>query len=82
VQYTIGQVEIFAFNFAPVGFMACQASSCRSIMQYQALFSLIGPNMAAAAPPISPCRNWHRSHPKVRSGTSALRAAASRAGPS
>jgi microcystin-dependent protein len=41
VQYTIGQVEIFAFKFAPVGFMACQGQLL-SIMQYQALFSLIG----------------------------------------
>jgi microcystin-dependent protein len=41
VQYTIGQVEIFAFNFAPVGFAACQGQLL-SIMQYQALFSLIG----------------------------------------
>jgi microcystin-dependent protein len=41
-QYTIGQVEIFAFNFAPVGFMACQGQLL-PIMQYQALFGLIGP---------------------------------------
>jgi microcystin-dependent protein len=41
VQSTIGQVEIFAFNFAPVGFMACQGQLL-PIIQYQALFSLIG----------------------------------------
>jgi microcystin-dependent protein len=41
VQYTIGQVEIFAFKFAPVGFMACQGQLL-SIMQYQVLFALIG----------------------------------------
>ena len=41
MQYTIGQVEIFAFNFAPVGFLACQGQLL-PIMQYQALFSLIG----------------------------------------
>jgi len=41
VQSTIGQVEIFAFNFAPVGFMACQGQLL-PIMRYQALFALIG----------------------------------------
>jgi microcystin-dependent protein len=41
VQYTIGQVEIFAFKFAPGGFMACQGQLL-PIMPYQALFSLIG----------------------------------------
>jgi microcystin-dependent protein len=41
VQFTIGQVEIFAFNFAPVGFMACQGQLL-PIIQYQALFALIG----------------------------------------
>ena len=41
MQSTIGQVEIFAFNFAPVGFMACQGQLL-PIIQYQALFSLLG----------------------------------------
>jgi microcystin-dependent protein len=41
VQYTIGQIEIFAFDFAPVGFAACQGQLL-PIAQYQALFSLIG----------------------------------------
>jgi microcystin-dependent protein len=41
VQSTIGQVEIFAFKFAPVGFMACQGQLL-PIRQYQALFALIG----------------------------------------
>ena len=41
VQYTIGQVEIFAFDFAPVGFAACNGQLL-PIMQYQALFSLLG----------------------------------------
>ena len=41
MQYTIGQIEIFAFDFAPVGFAACQGQLL-PIMQYTALFSLIG----------------------------------------
>jgi microcystin-dependent protein len=41
VQYTIGQVEIFAFDFAPVGFAACNGQLL-PIMQNQALFSLLG----------------------------------------
>ena len=41
MQYTIGQIEIFAFDFAPVGFAACKGQLL-PIMQYTALFSLIG----------------------------------------
>jgi len=41
VQYTIGQVEIFAFDFAPTGFAACQGQLL-PISQNQALFSLLG----------------------------------------
>ncbi|MGA8496482.1 MAG: tail fiber protein [Xanthobacteraceae bacterium] len=41
MQYTIGQIEIFAFDFAPVGFAACNGQLL-PIIQYQALFSLIG----------------------------------------
>jgi microcystin-dependent protein len=79
VQYTIGQVEIFAFNFAPVGFLACQGQLL-PIMQYQALFALIGTQYGGngatdfALPKLAPVT------PKVRSTTSAFRAAASRAG--
>ena len=40
-QPTLGEIEIFAFDFAPVGFAACQGQLL-PIMQYQGLFSLIG----------------------------------------
>lgn len=39
---TLGQIEIFAFDFAPAGFAACQGQ-LMSIAQNQALFSLLGP---------------------------------------
>ncbi len=58
----IGDVFLFAFNFAPQGFILCNGATL-NIMQYQALFSLIGityggdgsttfavPNMLGAEP--------------------------------
>lgn len=41
MQYTIGQIDIFAFDFAPTGFAPCNGQLL-PIIQYQALFSLIG----------------------------------------
>jgi microcystin-dependent protein len=41
-QPTLGEVEIFAFDFAPTGFAACQGQLL-PIAPNQALFSLIGP---------------------------------------
>jgi microcystin-dependent protein len=38
----LGQIEIFAFDFAPTGFAACQGQLL-PIAQNQALFGLIGP---------------------------------------
>jgi microcystin-dependent protein len=37
----IGQVGLFAFNFAPVGWAACEGQLL-PINQYQALFALLG----------------------------------------
>ena len=58
----IGDVFLFAFNFAPQGFALCDGATL-NISQYQALFSLIGvtyggngsttfavPNMLGAEP--------------------------------
>jgi microcystin-dependent protein len=38
---TLGQIEIFAFSFAPTGFAACQGQLL-PIAPNQALFSLLG----------------------------------------
>ncbi len=40
-QPTLGEIEIFAFDFAPKGFAACQGQLL-PIAQNQALFSLLG----------------------------------------
>lgn len=58
----IGQIQLFAFNFAPVGWVLCNGQSL-NINQNQALYSLIGnlygpatttsfviPNLLGAAP--------------------------------
>lgn len=37
----IGQIQLFAFNFAPVDWFPCQGQTL-NIMQYQALYALIG----------------------------------------
>jgi len=37
----IGQIELFAFNFAPQGWSTCEGQLL-SINQYTALFSLLG----------------------------------------
>lgn len=39
----VGQIEAFAFNFAPRGWMPCQGQTL-PINQYQALFALLGTN--------------------------------------
>lgn len=41
-QPTLGEIQIFAFDFAPTGFAACQGQLL-AIAPNQALFSLIGP---------------------------------------
>jgi len=41
-QPTLGEIQIFAFAFAPTGFAACQGQLL-PIWPNQALFSLIGP---------------------------------------
>jgi hypothetical protein len=40
-NFYLGQVEAFAFNFAPTGWMACNGQTL-AIQQNQALFSLLG----------------------------------------
>lgn len=44
-QPMLGQIEIFAFDFAPSGFAACQGQLL-AIAQNQALFSLLGTRYA------------------------------------
>lgn len=39
----IGQIQLFPFNFAPVGWLLCDGSSL-PVASYQALYSLIGTN--------------------------------------
>lgn len=41
MEPTLGQVQAFAFNFAPSGWMKCQGQQLQ-IAQYQALFALLG----------------------------------------
>lgn len=41
MDYLLGQILLFPFNFAPMGFMLCNGASL-SIMQNSALYSLIG----------------------------------------
>lgn len=38
---TLGEIDVFAFNFAPANWMEC-AGQTLSISNYQALFSLLG----------------------------------------
>ena len=40
-SFYLGQIEAFAFNFAPTGWMACNGATL-AIQQYQALFALLG----------------------------------------
>jgi microcystin-dependent protein len=37
----LGQIQLFAFNFTPVGWMACDGTTL-PISQYTAVFSLVG----------------------------------------
>ena len=41
MDYFIGGIALFAFNFAPMGWMSCEGQIL-TIVQYQALYSLIG----------------------------------------
>lgn len=41
MDYTIGEITLFAFPFAPMGWMSCEGQIL-TITQNQALFSLIG----------------------------------------
>ncbi|MDF2521312.1 MAG: phage Tail Collar domain protein [Clostridia bacterium] len=62
MDYLIGQIQLFPYNFIPMDWLACNGQVL-SIMQYQALYSLIGtkfggdgsssfalPNMQGAEP--------------------------------
>lgn len=62
MDYTIGEITLFGFFFAPVGWMSCEGQIL-NVMQYQVLFSLIGasyggngsttfalPNLTGASP--------------------------------
>jgi microcystin-dependent protein len=41
MDYTIGEITLFSFFFAPMGWMSCEGQML-NITQNQALFSLIG----------------------------------------
>lgn len=41
MEYILGQITLFAFNFAPRGWMSCEGQTLQ-IVQNQALYSLIG----------------------------------------
>jgi microcystin-dependent protein len=41
MDYYIGQIAIFPYNFVPMGWMLCNGQQL-AVMQNQALFSLIG----------------------------------------
>jgi len=41
MEYTLGQITLFAFPFAPMGWMSCEGQIL-NITTNQALFSLIG----------------------------------------
>lgn len=41
MDYTIGEITLFAFPFAPVGWMSCEGQIL-NVSTNQALFSLIG----------------------------------------
>jgi microcystin-dependent protein len=41
VDYFLGQIALFPFGFAPIGWMSCQGQIL-NISQYSALYSLIG----------------------------------------
>ena len=47
-QPYVGEIRIFAGNFAPAGWMFCQGQLL-PINEYDTLFNLIGPPMAATA---------------------------------
>ncbi len=60
--YYIGGIALFPYNFAPIGWVICQGQTLQ-IMQYQALYALIGttyggdgrttfavPNLSGASP--------------------------------
>lgn len=66
----LGQIEIFAFDFAPAGFAACQGQLL-SIAQNQALFSLIGPRYGGNGVTDFALPKLPRSRPQARSISSA-----------
>lgn len=41
MDYLIGEIALFSFNFAPMDWMSCEGQILK-IVQYQALYSLIG----------------------------------------
>lgn len=41
MDYLIGTITLFAFNFAPLGWFECNGATL-NITQYQALYALIG----------------------------------------
>lgn len=40
METILGEIELFPYTFAPVGFMSCEGQTL-NVSQYQALFSLI-----------------------------------------
>jgi len=62
IEYYIGGIALFPYNFVPIGWVPCQGQNLQ-IMQYQALYALIGityggdgrttfavPNLSGASP--------------------------------
>lgn len=41
MDYTIGEITLFGFNFAPMGWMSCEGQLL-NVNMYPALFSLLG----------------------------------------
>ena len=41
IEAYLGQIQLFPFNFAPIGWMLCNGATL-NISQYSALYSLIG----------------------------------------
>ncbi len=41
MDYTLGEISLFAFNFVPMGWMPCEGQMLQ-IAQNQALYSLLG----------------------------------------
>lgn len=41
MEYLIGNIELFPYNFVPMGWLSCNGQMV-SIMEFQALFAVIG----------------------------------------